>query len=86
MNTMSALFKCPCCGYYTLDRRHYDLICPVCYWEDDFLQISEDEYSVCNHMSLAEARKNYQEFGACDFWLLKYVRNPNPNELSGADD
>ena len=66
--------------------RRFDLICPVCFWEDDFLIEGEDDYSVCNHITLNEARKNYQEFGASDVRLLKHVRKPKPEELSGIDD
>ena len=37
-------YKCPCCGYFTLDERgEYD-ICPVCFWEDDaYLVFGEGE-------------------------------------------
>jgi hypothetical protein len=37
---------CPCCGYRTFrdpGYGSYDL-CPVCFWEDDDLQLSEPDY------------------------------------------
>lgn len=79
---MERNYKCPCCGYYTLEKRHFDLICPVCYWEDDFLSEGEDEYSVCNRMTLREARKNYREIGASHERLQGFVRKPKPEEFS----
>ncbi|MBQ5602468.1 MAG: hydrolase [Clostridia bacterium] len=80
-------YKCPCCGFYTLDiPMEYD-ICPVCYWEDDPAQRKDETYDGgANKVSLIQARKNYKEFGACEDWLLKFVRQPNPEELSGIDD
>lgn len=39
-------YKCPCCGYYTFDERpsgSYD-ICPVCFWEDDPVQLDDPSY------------------------------------------
>ena len=26
---------CPCCDYLSLPERGNDLICPICFWEDD---------------------------------------------------
>lgn len=28
-------YRCPCCGFFTLDERGGYDICPVCFWEDD---------------------------------------------------
>lgn len=36
-------YKCPCCGYYTLDERGGYDICPVCFWEDDAFLIPAGE-------------------------------------------
>ena len=34
-------YACPCCSYYTFEEKpsgtYY--ICPVCYWEDDIVQL-----------------------------------------------
>ena len=75
-------FRCPCCGFYTLDSRgEYD-ICEVCFWEDDPSQ-SEDELDDggANHVSLVEARKNYLAFGTCTTEMVKHVRKPKPEEM-----
>ena len=32
-------YTCPCCGYKTLDDEHEYEICPICYWEDDYLNL-----------------------------------------------
>lgn len=82
--------KCPCCGYYTIDLDQgypcYD-ICPVCFWEDDPDQRENETLTdSANAVSLLEARKNYQSFGACEREMLHHVRAPKPEELSGIDD
>jgi hypothetical protein len=57
------LHPCPCCDYRTLDARGQYDICNVCFWEDD--GTSElDRPSGPNHMTLREARDNFQRFGA----------------------
>ena len=80
-------YRCPCCGYYTLDTcLEYD-ICKVCFWADDPSQRKDETNDGgANKVSLIEARKNYQEFGACEAAMLQYVRKPNSDELSGIDD
>ena len=52
-----------------------NLICPVCFWEDDaFVGDRLDERSVCNKMTLcAEGRANFGSFGACGREMLKHV-------------
>ena len=66
--------QCPCCGYVTLPERGMSLICKVCFWEDDaFVGDRLDECSVCNKMSLREARFNFAAIGACDQNMLKHV-------------
>lgn len=53
-------FKCPCCGFYTLESRGNYEICPVCFWEDDEVQESEpDMRGGANQASLNEARENF---------------------------
>lgn len=75
---------CPCCGHLTLDGRgNYDT-CPVCFWDDD----GQDEHdadrvrgSTPNHgLSLAQARVNYAEIGACARAVLPHVRPPTDDE------
>ena len=78
-------YKCPCCGYYTFDKkdRAYD-ICPVCFWEDDPEQYANPLMANgANHVSLATARINYKHFAACDPEMKKYVRGAKKDELHG---
>ena len=77
-------FKCPCCGNYTFVEKpngNYD-ICPVCFWEDD-PDAYDDIYETwcCNGVSLFQARKNYNEFGACEKSMLVHTRKPYKEEL-----
>lgn len=76
-------YPCPCCGCYTLDHEangSYD-ICPVCFWEDDPLQLDDPSCEGgANPVSLQQARLNFQEFGACEKEMLPYVRFPLPGE------
>jgi hypothetical protein len=75
--------RCPCCGYRTIDDRGLYDICQVCYWEDD----GQDDHnadvilgSPNKSLSLTVARRNFQEFGACDRRYSKFVRKPTPDE------
>ena len=34
-NRPGYVFRCPCCGYRTLDAPDAMKLCPVCWWEDD---------------------------------------------------
>jgi cysteine-rich CPCC protein len=58
---------CYCCGFVTLLERGANLMCPVCFWEDDASIGNElDVCSLRNRMTLATARANFEQFGACD--------------------
>lgn len=62
-----ARFQCPCCDYYVLDARGRHQVCPVCYWEDDGVDLDElDAVSSANHISLRRARSNFARMGAAD--------------------
>ena len=77
-------FRCPCCGYFTLDDEpgHFD-ICPVCYWEDDNIQSADPNYKGgANSMSLNEARQNYKRIGAKSAKALALVRQPTKEEMA----
>lgn len=77
-------FACPCCGFLTFEERPpgtYD-ICPVCFWEDDFVQF-KDPTSCCgaNGVSLEEARENFERFGVSEERFKHLVRLPTPDEI-----
>ena len=70
---------CPCCGFITIPYNGDALayICPVCFWEIDLFIQSIDEISDQNHgLTLNEARRNYQQFGAVLPNKKKYCRQP----------
>lgn len=76
-------YRCPCCGYSTLeDRGGYD-ICQVCFWEDD----GQDDHDADRvrggpnkDVSLTIARKNYKAIGAWHETSLGHVRPPTEEE------
>lgn len=83
--------QCPCCGYVSLAERGMSLICLICFWEDDaFVGNRLDRHSLCNNMTLRQARSNFGEIGACDRRMLanvlsaperaRYHRQPLPPE------
>ncbi len=61
-------YPCVCCGHLTMDEPPGSFeICPVCFWEDDSVQLRwPDWYGGANHPCLVDAQQNYQRFGACD--------------------
>lgn len=67
--------QCPCCDYITLPERGNYLICPICFWEDDGLDIDDlDSPSAPNHgITLRNARLNFEKFGACEKEMVKSV-------------
>jgi hypothetical protein len=86
---------CPCCDYVTLPERGNYLICPVCFWEDDGVDIDEPgAYSGPNHMTLQKGRENFRRFGACAKAMVKNVLPAEgrarfryePRQLGSPDD
>lgn len=82
--TQDNRFPCTCCGYKTLKERQggtYN-ICEVCFWEDDPIQFDDPDYEGgANRVSLRQAQKNFQEYGACERNVIKSVRRPSIDEL-----
>lgn len=77
-------FKCPCCGFRTLDAEPPGTfeICPVCLWEDDNVQFKEPDYDGgANSVSLNKARDNYKRIGAISEDCVKHARKPFGDEL-----
>ena len=73
-----AAFPCPCCGHLTFAEQpgSYD-ICPVCFWEDDNVQLRwPDSSGGANTPSLIEAQRNYADFGAMEVRFKGNVRQP----------
>ncbi len=76
-------FACPCCGYKTFDVQPDGtyLICPVCSWEDDPIQLANRDYEGgANGVSLRQAQANFNLLGACKIEMLKNVRSPKREE------
>lgn len=75
---------CPCCGNKTLFKKITNEICPVCFWENDMdkgIIYNPNMVSEINHMSLIEAKRNYEKFGACDEKYIDEVRKPFSFEI-----
>ncbi len=80
-------FACPCCGFLTLHEGPPGTfqVCPVCFWEDDFVQFTDHSCrGGANRMSLDEARKNFSIMGACGEEFIAKIRSPSPGEHPGA--
>jgi hypothetical protein len=76
-------FPCPCCGFYTLpdEPPGTDEICPVCFWQDDYVQSNDPDYpGGANRVSLREARQRFEAFGVSEERLAEYVRQPRRDE------
>ena len=58
------------------------LYLPCLLLENDVFVTSDDEPSDENHgISLRTAQENYRSFGACARTMLRYVREPKPEEI-----
>ena len=72
-------YPCPCCGYLVFvgPPGGYE-ICPICWWEDDAVQLRWPEYrGGANGPSLIEAQQNYAVLGTSDPLLVAEVRPPH---------
>jgi hypothetical protein len=77
--TAESHFRCPCCGYRTLNAPGALGLCPVCWWEDDGQDdedAQETRFTVNGQLSLSQARNYYAACGASDPRFLHYVRMP----------
>ncbi len=76
-------YPCPCCGHLVFGGPpgSYD-ICPICFWEDDVVQL---EFATtlaggANRTTLADAQRNFAQLGACEARSVKHVRPPLADE------
>jgi hypothetical protein len=77
-------YRCPCCKFKTLHGRAGFEMCPVCWWEDD----GQDEHDAevvrggpNGTLSLSQAQKNFENYGACEESFIGNVRKPLPDEI-----
>ena len=69
---------CPCCGYIVFDdpAGSFD-ICPICFWEDDAVQVADPWYAGgANQPSLVDSQQNFRRFGAMEERFIGDVRKP----------
>ncbi|MFD3658715.1 CPCC family cysteine-rich protein [Streptomyces sp. NPDC058620] len=76
---------CPCCGHLVFDivdgwPGSFD-ICSICFWEDDAQQFRWPFMpGGANCVSLVEAQRNFQAYGACDQHGRGFARPPADHE------
>ncbi|HLY41490.1 MAG TPA: CPCC family cysteine-rich protein [Terracidiphilus sp.] len=83
MASSQTLYRCPCCGYRTLETPGSMALCPVCWWEDDGQEdadAAEVHHTVNGALSLEEARQHFARCGASHPRFLPYVRKPEATE------
>lgn len=76
-------YRCPCCGYRTLEAPGVMGLCPVCWWEDDGQEdadAAEARLTVNGDLSLSEARRHFLQCGASHPRFSPYVRRPEVYE------
>lgn len=76
-------YPCPCCHYLTLTEPGPGTfeICPVCFWEDDDVQLDDPDYEGgANRESLNQARASFRAIGASSPAHLGAVRPPTDEE------
>lgn len=75
-------YPCPVCGYLVFDEPPGSYtICPICFWEDDIVQIGFPLMAGgANRLSLHEAQQEFVRNGACEFRLIGHVRTANDSD------
>jgi hypothetical protein len=74
---------CPCCGrlVFAEPPGSYE-ICPICFWEDDPVQAADPWFAGgANTPSLADAQRNFAEFGAMEPRFVNNVRAPTERDV-----
>ena len=80
--------KCPCCGYYTLNKKSpgSEEICHVCLWWDKKDSFENPDNVVApNYSSLNQGKTNYMSYGAYSTRFKKYAREPRDYEVRDID-
>lgn len=73
---------CPCCGHQVFKEYGHFELCPICFWEDDDIQMADPWYQGgANSPCLYDAQKNYIKFGAMEEQFKADVRLPTELEL-----
>ena len=75
-------FPCPCCGHlvFVEPPGSYD-ICPVCFWEDDSVQLRWPDWAGgANRPCLIESQRTYERLGAMEARFMDNVRVATPDE------
>lgn len=69
-------YPCPCCGHLVFDEPPGSYaLCPVCWWEDDAVQLRWPRYAGgANRPSLVEAQSNFATFAAAEPAFVTRVR------------
>lgn len=83
VDALRTRFRCPCCGYKTLETAGALALCPVCWWEDDGQEdedAAEVRLTVNGLLSLDEAREHFAHCGASHPRYLPHVRKPDVTE------
>jgi hypothetical protein len=75
-------FPCPCCGHLVHDLEPgFHQTCPICGWEDDLSQLRFPLMpGSSNRVSLAEAQRNFADYGASERRNEGQTRPPVPGE------
>lgn len=75
-------YTCPCCGHLVFDEPPGSFsICGVCFWEDDYVQLSSPDYpGGANRPSLVESQRTYQTVGAMEERFIPSVRPARRDE------
>lgn len=78
MTTYLMNYTCACCGFQTHDEPPgSDEICPICFWQDDAVQLLDPWFSGgANKPNLADAQTTFARRGAVEERLLTHVRKP----------
>ncbi len=77
----SKRYRCACCGYQTLPfPSPSDDICPVCGWQDDFVDNQDTNVLGPNRVRLSIAQGNFEIYGASEARLADRTREPRDGE------